>query len=160
MTSLVPSRLRTVRIDRERAPMRSRGLVGPTTRYRLPDQNPLDRQWSWIDATAWCEDISDVIGQVGWQIIGGDGALSVVQPAILRDPPYSSLFAGARITGGTIGQTYLLRARLTALNTGEQRTVDVQLPIAAGGPVQPILPTQATVNGDALIVGGIPIHVS
>jgi hypothetical protein len=158
MTIPSPSLVRTVSLDTVDQVLSNRGGIAPS--YLLPGQNPLDRLWSWINATGWCNDIGDVIGQVGWQIIGGDGALSVLQSTVARAEPYSSMFAGVRVTGGTVGSNYLIRIRITGLNTGEQRAVDVEIPIIAGGAVQPLASTQATVNGDALVVGGIPLFVS
>lgn len=151
----VPSRVRLVQIyPAGRAP--NMGLVGPNAILQWTPKHPLDGDWWWVGATAWCRDIDDIIGQIAWQLVGGDGALSVTDQTISTD----GMFGGLFLRNGTPGQLYTLRIRLTGLSSGSQISRDILLPVESTAPILPLDPTQATISGDGVSIAGIPLYVS
>lgn len=153
MGAPVPSTVRVVKLYPGGAGP-GRGLLGPNAVLAWPQQNPLSAEWYWIDATNWCSDISDTIGQVGQQFVAGDGAIVVRSTAISAD----GLQAGFLLTGSTPGITYVLRTRLTGRATGVQKATDIRILGSAQGAIVPAPVNAGTLNRDVLTVGGIPIY--
>ena len=128
MTVPTPSQVRVVRIYAVPDALSLRGGGGSFGMY-WPAQNPLSSEWSWIDASGWCLDAGDTVGEVAWQVVAGDGALMVLDSGVAA----GGLFAGLLITGGTPGISYIIRILLTGAFTGQQIALDVTLPITASG---------------------------
>lgn len=156
MTIPAPSRFRTVTIYGERAPIRSRGLVGPTSRYRWASKHPFESGWWWVNAGPWCEDISDtLLAPPAKTITPADNSLSIIATTISLD----GLQAGFLFSGGDPGKGfYTVTVRLIGQKTGASWAGDILLPIESAVAIAAPPSGTATMNGSVLTIGGVTIQ--
>jgi hypothetical protein len=115
-------------------------------------KHPLDSDYWWVDATLFCNDLGDTIGQAGRSIVAGDGALTIPSVAISSD----GMKAGFKLCQGTSGVSYVVRTHLTFLETAERVTFDLLLQVISPYPVPVPDPTIVTNNQDVVLLGGVP----
>jgi hypothetical protein len=140
-----------VTIYGERAPTRSRGLIGPTGRYKWPFKHALEVSWWWINAEPWCQDNGDtLLPPPAKTITPNDGTLTCVTTAISAD----GLQAGFLLTGGTSAVDYTVTVRLIGRTTGASWSGDIVLPMDAGAAITAPTNDTATINASVLRVGG------
>lgn len=126
MTAPTPSAVRVVRIYSGAQMLATRGIT-PTVPLQWPAKHPLDIDWWWIDATAWCQDISDIITNFAASDVllsGGDGTLSVIATAISADGHQ----VGMRWIGGTSGQNYTATVMLRGSQGADVEAFDISFP--------------------------------
>lgn len=160
MTIPEPSQIRVVRINGERAPIRSRNLVGPTTRYSWPALYPLIPAWSWVDARIWCKDgvaerLLFPIG-VGWS--PADGRLLGFTPILGRDGMQFGLLPRIAPGGLARGALYIATVHLIGASTGKAEAFQIAMPTMSDDAIPPVDPTLGRFNGDAFKIAGIQIY--
>ncbi|GAB0118704.1 hypothetical protein [Acidisoma sp. 7E03] len=128
------------------------GLAGPNAIAYWTPKHPLEENFWWADASALCDDLSDVILSAGYAVIGGDGALSIDTWCLSPD----ARWAGFWLNGGTPGVEYQVRLHLSFTASRAAWGGDVLIPVSAVAPVPTPDPTLVTNNGDILLLGGIP----
>lgn len=127
------------------------GLVGPNALPRWVAKHPLEDNGWWINASKWCADIADTIGQVAYPATLQDPLLVIKATAISAD----GLWAGIRFEGGTPGMLSKIRIVLTSAVSGVQTAVDALLPIESVDPVEANPPGLATLHGSLATIGGL-----
>lgn len=147
----VPSALRGIEIyPGGRRP--GQGLVGPNAIPRWTPKHPLDANFWWVNASAFCDDLQDVLLSAGYAVIGGDGALSIETWCLSAD----ARWAGFWLSGGTPGLEYQVRLHLSFAASRAAWGGDVRLPVSALAPVPIPNPDYVTSDGDILLLGGVP----
>jgi len=138
MTQPTPSKVRVVRYSGAFTAF-SRGIT-PVNPYRWVPKHPLDIEWWWIDATAFCSDIGDVLGSFASPasvfFTGGDGAMSILATA--KSP--NNLEAGVRFIGGTPGVDYTVTVIMNGSLGADTKAIDIILPCLGDLPLDTSTP--------------------
>jgi len=147
----VPSAVRSIEIyPGGRRPRQ--GLASPNALPRWTPKHPLEENVWWVDASALCDDLRDVILSAGYAVVGGDGALSIESWCLSAD----ARWAGFWLSGGTPGLEYQVRVHLSFTASRAAWGGDVLIPVSAVPSVPTPDPALVTNNGDILLLGGIP----
>jgi hypothetical protein len=126
MTAPSPSAIRVVNVGGAPSAFGAR-FSGPSPCLQWPSKHPLDNDWWWVDATAWCSDIGDVLGTLNMSNVafsGGDSAMSILAVANSAD----NLQVGIRFSAGTSGVFYSVTVTLAGLLGLDTKAVDIAFP--------------------------------